>query len=110
MALYVYNATTGALVSWCQNDTDPVADQSTLTAKGLAVVTGLPPLDATHAWSSATKTVVSQYPTPSLNQLNVVAANASFRALRIANKTASKLQGRGQTFAALQTIIQAKGN
>lgn len=59
MALYVYNSTTGALVSWCPNDTDPVAPLATLTANGLAVVAGLPALDTTHAWSATSKTVVT---------------------------------------------------
>src|SRR5581483_1311554 len=59
MAIYVYNSTTGALVSWCPNDTDPVADAQTLAANGLASVSGLAPLDATHQWNATQKTVVT---------------------------------------------------
>jgi hypothetical protein len=59
MAIYVYRLIDGTLVSWCPNDTDPVAGPATLTANGLASVSGLPPLDATHAWNAASKTVVT---------------------------------------------------
>jgi hypothetical protein len=59
MAIYVYNTTTGVLVSWCQNDTDPVAPAATLAVNGLASVSGLPALDSTHAWSASSKTVVT---------------------------------------------------
>lgn len=58
MAIYVYATATGALVSWCPNDTDPVAPAATLAANGLASMSGLPALDATHAWDAASKTVV----------------------------------------------------
>lgn len=65
MAIYVYNTTTGALVSWCPNDTDPVASNAVLTAAGLTAVSGLAPLDSTHAWNTSTKTVqVVAAPTP----------------------------------------------
>ena len=72
MALYVYNTTTGALVSWCPNDTDPVADTATLTAKGLAMVSGLPALGPTVAWNPATRTTQAVTPPPPV--LNVAAA------------------------------------
>ena len=62
MALYVYNATTGALVSWCPEDTDPVAPDHHLEANGLAVVTGLPPLNAQRRWDEAIRTVVEIHP------------------------------------------------
>ena len=58
MALYVYNTLTGALVSWCPGDNDPVADDALLAANDLAVVRGLPALDETHAWNVSTKTVI----------------------------------------------------
>lgn len=57
MALYVYNSITGVLVSWCPNDTDPVASAATLAANGLASVSGLPALDSTHVWDATKKTV-----------------------------------------------------
>jgi len=59
MSLYVYNTTTGALVSWCPNDTDPVADAETLAANGLTAVTGLPALDSTHVWQVSPPTVIT---------------------------------------------------
>ena len=62
MALYVYNSTTGALYSWCQNDNDPVADSATLAAAGLVMVKGLPALDSSHQWSDTAKTVVAVTP------------------------------------------------
>jgi hypothetical protein len=65
MAIYVYNTTTGALVSYCPNDTDPVASAQVLTANGLTAVTGLPQLGPTVAWDpvgKTTQTVVA--PTP----------------------------------------------
>lgn len=65
MAIYVYNTTTGALVSWCPNDTDPVASGTVLAAAGLTAVSGLAPLDSIHAWNTSTKTVqVVAAPTP----------------------------------------------
>lgn len=62
MAIYVYNVSTGALVSWCPNDTDPVAPAATLAANGLASVSGLPALDASHVWDAANKTVDTTTP------------------------------------------------
>lgn len=62
MAIYVYNATTGALVSWCPNDTDPIASADVLLAQGLTSVSGLPALDSTHAWNANTKTIVTVTP------------------------------------------------
>ena len=68
MAIYVYNTTTGALVSWCPNDTDPVADAATLAANGLASVSGLPALGPTVAWNATTKTTQTvTAPTPANN-------------------------------------------
>lgn len=59
MAIYVCQITGGALVSYCPDDTDPVADSATLAAKALEAHTGLPALDATHQWDAATKSVVT---------------------------------------------------
>jgi len=58
MALYVYKTSDGTLVSWSPNDTDPVASDAVLAAKGFAKVTGLSPLDDTHAWDAPTHSVV----------------------------------------------------
>lgn len=59
MAIYVYRVATGELASWCPSDSDPVAPAATLAANGLASTSGLPALDSTHAWSAASKTVVT---------------------------------------------------
>lgn len=48
----------GALVSWCHNDKDQVADDKTLKIRGLSIISGLPELDSTHVWDEATHTVV----------------------------------------------------
>jgi hypothetical protein len=56
MAIYVYNISTGALTSWCPNDTDPVAATDVLAANGLAMVSGLPALGPTVAWDPVNKT------------------------------------------------------
>jgi len=69
MAIYVYNSVTGALVSYCPSDTDPVADAATLSAKGLTAVSGLPAQDASHQWDATTKTVVSVTPAPPPNYI-----------------------------------------
>jgi hypothetical protein len=58
MALYVYTTATGALVSWNPSDSDPVASDAVLAAKGLSKVTGLAVLDATHRWDEATHSVI----------------------------------------------------
>lgn len=59
MAIYVYRTADGSLVSWCPNDTDPVASAQQLAAQGLASVSGLPPLGPTVAWNPATHTTVT---------------------------------------------------
>ncbi len=65
MAIYVYKIADGTLVSWCQNDTDPVASPAQLAAQGLTSVSGLPPLGPTVAWNPATHTTITVVaPTP----------------------------------------------
>lgn len=64
MALYVYRTADGSLYSWAPNDNVPVADAASLAANGLAVVSGLAPLDPSHAWDVASKTVISVTPPP----------------------------------------------
>lgn len=59
MAIYVYNTSTGALASYCPNDTDPVAPAATLAANSLAALTGQSALDSTHQWDAASKSVVT---------------------------------------------------
>ena len=62
MAIYVYVTATGALYSYCPNDTDPVAPADVLIANGLTAASGLPQLSPTMGWSSATKTTVAIVP------------------------------------------------
>jgi hypothetical protein len=59
MAIYVYSPTTGALVSYCPNDTDPVAPAATLAANGLTAVSGLPVLSPATQWGATSKIVVT---------------------------------------------------
>lgn len=70
MSIYVYSIATGALVSWCPNDADPVADSATLKANGLASVRGLSPLDSSHAWNAVTATVISVTPPTPTNLID----------------------------------------
>lgn len=55
---YLYAAGDGAFLA-CALDApaSAFADSSVLAAKGLAAVSGQPPLDQTHAWDAATKSV-----------------------------------------------------
>lgn len=62
MAIYVYKIADGSLYSWSPNDTDPVADATTLAANGLAVVSGLAAIDPSHSWDAVTKTIISVTP------------------------------------------------
>lgn len=73
MAIYVYQTSTGNLLSWCPDSltvaqaqsSGQVASDAYLTANGLTAVDSLPALDSTHQWSSASKTViVVTAPTP----------------------------------------------
>lgn len=57
MAIYVYKIADGSLVSYCPNDTDPVADAATLSKAGLTALTGQPAMSATSAWDATTKAV-----------------------------------------------------
>jgi hypothetical protein len=67
MSIYVYNTASGALVSWSNTTLSvaqaqaagQVASSAALINNGLTAVGGLPPLDSTHQWSTATQTVVT---------------------------------------------------
>lgn len=77
MAVYIYKTASGDLMSWCPKDTDPVADDATLTKGGPTKVSGLPALDDAHAWDAAQKTVVSkdapvELPIPEVSGILVV--------------------------------------
>lgn len=93
MAIYVYSVATGALVSWCPNDTDPVASTAQLTAAGLAAVSGLPALGPTVAWNPATHTTITvTAPTPPniINTFDFIMAftPAELAAIRAASNSA----------------------
>jgi hypothetical protein len=102
MAVYVYNTTTGALYSWSPNDTDPVADQATLTANGLSIGTGLPALDATHAWNAAQRTVVTVTPPTPANVIDTFDFIMAFTAAELAGIRASSDNNIQQFLFALQ--------
>lgn len=92
MAIYVYKTATGVLVSYCPSDTDPIAPAATLTANGLTAVSGLAPLDPTHLWDPATKTVLTvTAPTPAnvINTFDFIMAftPAELSAIRASNNT-----------------------
>jgi hypothetical protein len=78
MAIYVYQNTTGILVSWIPEDltiaeaqaSGQLASSADLTAAGNRAKDKLPPLDETHAWDPATKTVVTVVPPTPVNLLN----------------------------------------
>lgn len=59
MAIYVYRKSDGVLVSYCPEDTDPVASADVLAAKGLTVVTGVPKQSDTTVWDAKTQALVA---------------------------------------------------
>lgn len=78
MAVYIYNTTSGTLVSWCPEDTDPVAPAQVLSAKGLTSVSGLPALDATHIWDATNRTVATITPPVQANLVSTFDFLAGF--------------------------------
>lgn len=62
MACYIYNISDGSLNLWGPSDTIAKTFVGDLAASGLAAVTGLPPLDATHHWNANIKTVQTNVP------------------------------------------------
>jgi hypothetical protein len=102
MAIYVYQVSDGTLVSWAPNDTDPVADSGTLTAKGLASVSGLPALSPTVAWNPATHTTITVVaPTPA-NVVNTFDFIMAFTPAELAAIRASANNSIQQFLFALQ--------
>lgn len=67
MAIYVYKTTGGALQSWIPDNLTVaeaqaqglLASNAELSAGRMTAVDSLPPLDATHVWDAAQKTVVT---------------------------------------------------
>ncbi len=92
MALYVYRVSDGMLISWSPDDDAPVASDLVLTAKGFAKVTGLLPLDNTHAWDAPTHSVVVVAFTQ-LKALSLVNWCNRFTAAEIVAMKASTNQG-----------------
>src|SRR5215472_10055672 len=113
MAIYVYQTSTGALVSQIPDNITVAQAQSqgllasnaALAAQGYAAVDGLPPLDSSHRWDAATHTVVSVYPPASNDALAAVLGNAS----QICQRKATVAQAKGQTVVAQGYLMQAQG-
>ena len=67
MAIYIFKLSGGDLVSWIPDNitiaqaqtSGQLAPSAILTAQGLGVIDGLPPLSATVAWDAPTKTTVT---------------------------------------------------
>jgi len=92
MTTYVYRLSDGSLYS-SGADGGPIASDTELAAKGMAKVTGLAPLDSTHAWDAATHSVISAIaPTP-LRQLSVFEFANRFTGAEIAAMQASSSNG-----------------
>jgi hypothetical protein len=78
MAIYVYNNSNGVLISWIPEDltiaqaqaSGQLASNADLAAAGNGAKDNLPPLDETHAWDPATKTVITVVPPIPVNLLN----------------------------------------
>lgn len=89
MAVYIYKSSDGTLVSWGPNDTDPVASDAELAAKGYTKISGLPVLSPTVAWDSPTHTTVTVVaPTPA-NIINTFDFIMAFTPTELANIRAS---------------------
>jgi hypothetical protein len=104
MAIYIYNSSTGALFSWCPNDSDPIAPPSELEERGLASISGLPALDQTHVWAPTQKTVIT-IPLE-FTDMHRAAAKANGQ-LQISRKVA-KANKAGDVVEAVQLLL--KGN
>jgi hypothetical protein len=102
MAIYVYNIATGALVSYCPSDTDPVAAAATLAANGLAAVSGLPQLGPTVAWNAATHTTQTVAAPAVVNVVNTFDFIMAFTAVELAAIRASADPNIQQFLFALQ--------
>ena len=92
MAIYVYVNTSGALSSYIPDNITKaqaqasglLASDATLAANGLAAKDQLPPLDDTHAWDPATKTVIVVPAPIPLNLLNTYDFIMAFTAAELA--------------------------
>lgn len=62
MACYIYNVSDGSLYLWGPSDNIASIFVGDLKANGLAAVTGLPALDASHHWNANIKTVQTNVP------------------------------------------------
>jgi hypothetical protein len=92
MAIYVYQTTSGVLVSWIPEDltiaqaqaNGQLASNAQLAAAGNSAVDKLPPLDDSHAWDPATKTVITVTPPVPANLLNSFDFIMAFTAAELA--------------------------
>jgi hypothetical protein len=102
VAIYVYRISDGTLISWCPNDTDPVATPAQLAAQGYASVSGLPVLSSTVAWNAATHTTITVVaPTPA-NVINTFDFIMAFTAAELAAIRASSNANVAQFLFAMQ--------
>lgn len=66
MAIYIYKTSNGQLHSWIADNitiaqaqaSGQLSSNAVLTANGQTAIDNLPPLDSTHQWDAATKTVI----------------------------------------------------
>jgi len=92
MAIYVYVTTSGFLQSYIPDNITiaqaqaggQLASNATLANNGLTAVDSLPPLDATHQWDAATKTVITVTPPTPANVVNTYDFIMAFTAAELA--------------------------
>lgn len=92
MAIYVYQTSSGVLVSWIPENitvadaqaSGQLASSEDLAAAGNTAVGGLPPLDQSHAWDPTQKTVVVVTPPTPANLLNSFDFIMAFTAAELA--------------------------
>jgi hypothetical protein len=97
MAIYVYQTTSGVLVSWIPEDltiaqaqaNGQLASNAQLAAAGNSAVDKLPPLDSSHAWDPTQKTVITVTPPTPANLLNSFDFIMAFTAAELAAIRAS---------------------
>lgn len=63
MPIYIYESANGRLYSYCPTDDSPVASDEVLAEKGLSKAIIASPMDETHVWDEATRTIV-EVPAP----------------------------------------------
>ena len=89
MATCIWKTADGTLVSYNPDDTSPVADPTTLAAKGLTATSGLHVLDSTHVWDAPTHTVVVVTAQSQSNMIDAMSFWLLFTAAELAGIRAS---------------------